>query len=540
MKCTFCGNNVPDGSELCPECGMILSLEGDNDTDITVPAFTPNVFGSEPIKAPEMPDGYEESAFSSEISAPEYNAESVPAENKAEEVMYDTAADTPVAEDIPEVAEPSYEAPSYEPVSFDDEPAEVYEAPAYGDDEVDASFSQQNDEPEEIDDAVEEESFVPYAEDEDEQIATVIVPVEDAEAPEVQEATEPAAEEDELEEADDDGDTYIKSGKKGRAGTVAVLVLLLIVLVVAGGYIMKKVLPDNGTTKPAAPVVSTNTDATTEPSLPEDTTAPEDTTVPSVTEDTTEADTTVPDVTEPSEELTTEPATEPTTEPVTEPATEATTKPTTTKPTTTKPTTTKPTTTRPTTKPSTTKPGTTKPTTKPSTTVDPYGINGEAEIKKPSSYLSESYIGYTNQKVDMLGAASSSADWVQSLGKGAEIKVLAKQGSFTYVYSTRFGTYGWIKSSAVSDSRPVQATTAVTNDTVKPDKNGSGEVMYTAFSVNLRKGPGTSYDSIKIVPINYQVKVIGYKSGVSGWAYVTDLVSGKNGWVSTEYLKTAE
>ena len=64
--------------------------------------------------------------------------------------------------------------------------------------------------------------------------------------------------------------------------------------------------------------------------------------------------------------------------------------------------------------------------------------------------------------------------------------------------------------------------------------------MYTAFSLNLRKGPGTSYDSIKIVPINYQVKVIGYKSGVSGWAYVTDLVSGKNGWVSTEYLKTAE
>ena len=524
MKCTFCGNNVPDGSELCPECGMILSLDGDNDADITVPAFTPNVFGSEPIKAPEMPDGYEESAFSAEINVPEYKPEEV---KLVEEAVSD-AAEPHVAEEAPAEAEPTYEAPAYEPVSFDDEPAEVYEAPAYGDDEVDASFSQQNDEPEEIEDTVEEESFVPYAEDEDEQIATVIVPVEDAEAPE---ATEPVAEEDELEEADDDGDTYIKSGKKGRAGTVAVLVLLLIVLVVAGGYIMKKVLPDNGTTKPAAPVVSTNTDATTEPSLPEDTTAPEDTTVPSVTEDTTEADTTVPDVTEPSEELTTEPVTEPSTEP----STEATTKPTTTRPTTTRPTTTRPSTTKPTTKPSS------KPTTtKPSTTVDPYGINGEAEIKKPSSYLAESYIGYTNQKVDMLGAASSSADWVQSLGKGAEIKVLAKQGIFTYVYSTRFGTYGWIKSSAVSDSRPVQATTAVTNDTVKPDKNGTGEIMYTAFSLNLRKGPGTSYDAIKIVPINYQVKIIGYKSGVSGWAYVTDLVSGKNGWVSTEYLKTAE
>jgi hypothetical protein len=133
----------------------------------------------------------------------------------------------------------------------------VYEAPAYGDDEVDASFSAEAkvDEGEhesfaepQSDDA--EEIFVPYAEeDADENITPVIVPVEDAVA-EKAENHESAEEADELEEADDDSDTYIRSGKKSRAGAVAALCVLLVILVVAGGYILKKVLPGGGTKLP--------------------------------------------------------------------------------------------------------------------------------------------------------------------------------------------------------------------------------------------------------------------------------------------------
>ena len=571
MKCTFCGNNVPDGSELCPECGMILSLGGSDEGDITVPAYTANIFGSEPIKAPELPDDYEKSAFDTEISVPEYNPDSieVSGESVDEAVTADDTFDS-ISEEMPSVAEnveipveneeasdgetepeaeedfqqETYEAPLYEPASYEEEePTVIYEAPAYGDEAIDASFDMQADkesEPQQTEEEenyesfndaqqeenVAEEAFSPYEEDDETvKITPVIVPVEDS-------VTEKAAEEksEELPDAEDDDDTYIKSGKKGRAGTVAVLLILLVCLVVAGGYIVKKVFPDDGTTttQPNAAVIATGTDATTEPTVSGDeTTAPEQTTEPSVTDNVTEADTTAPDVTEPTTEPSTEPTTEPSTEPTTEPSTEPTTKPTTTKPTTTKPTTTRPTTTRPT-------------TTKPTTTVDPYGINGNAKIQKPSSYLSQSYIGYTNRKVDMLGGPSSSSDWVQALGKGGEVKVLAEQSGYSYVYSTRFGTYGWIKSSYISDNRPVEGTTSVSKNTVKPDKSGSGELMCTAYSLNLRTGPGKNYDSIKVIPVNYQVKIIGYKSGVSGWAYVTDLVSGKNGWVSTDYLIAAE
>lgn len=588
MKCSFCGNNVPDGSELCPECGMILSLDGGDDSEITVPVYTNNIFGSEPIKVPEIPTELEED-FAAEISAPEYNPdrivlkgedegedmseeapaavteeeipvaeipeeevseEEIPAdsteESSAEEYTQEAEEEAPeeTVEEAPEeelqqeiAEEPAADSKEY---AYEEEPTVIYEAPAYGDEEIDAAYTAQSEETTELqqdesecesfadsqqEETVIDESFTPYEEDDETVMITpVIVPVEDAPA------EEPSVQKDEeLEDADDDGDTYISSGKKGRASTVAILCLLLVCLVVAGGYIVKKVFPDDGTTitQPNAAVIATGTDATTQPTTSDDTTAPEQTTEPSVTDNITEDDTTAPDVTEPTTEPSTEPTTEPSTEPTTEPSTEPTTKPTTTKPTTTKPTTTRPTTTRPT-------------TTKPTTTVDPYGINGNAKIQKPSSYLSQSYIGYTNRKVDMLGGPSSSSDWVQAIGKGGEVKVLAEQSGYSYVYSTRFGTYGWIKSSYISDSRPVESTTSASKDTVKPDKSGSGELMCTAYSLNLRTGPGTNYDSIKVIPVNYQVKIIGYKSGVSGWAYVTDLVSGKNGWVSTAYLTVAE
>ena len=259
MKCTFCGSNVPDGSELCPECGMILSLDGAGDSDVAVPAYTPNVFGSEPIKAPELPEDYEESAFGSEFTAPEYNDESSaiseqeaaeasaeaaveePEEATASELPGQDAQEEPAQEVQKEEPQEVYEAPEYDGdlSEAEEEPTVVYEAPAYGDAEVDASFEEQESEYESFADTdtaeeTEDETFAAYAECDDTEKATpVIVPVEDipAEKPAAQKAEE------EYENVEDDDDTYIKSGKKGKAASVVILCLLLVCLVVAGGYI---------------------------------------------------------------------------------------------------------------------------------------------------------------------------------------------------------------------------------------------------------------------------------------------------------------
>jgi uncharacterized protein YgiM (DUF1202 family) len=69
---------------------------------------------------------------------------------------------------------------------------------------------------------------------------------------------------------------------------------------------------------------------------------------------------------------------------------------------------------------------------------------------------------------------------------------------------------------------------------VSPDSTANGETMVTTDRLNIRTGPGTSYTVITTLDVNTSVKVVGYKSGVSGWAYVTG--GGYTGWVSTDYL----
>lgn len=565
MKCSFCSSNIPDGSELCPECGMIISLDSTESEEISVPGYVPNIFGSEPIKAPEVTVYEEAPAEELTIEVPEYNPESIVVADEAPEEAeeaYDEPEETPSEEEAETEeafveqeeseeadAEETEGEESYEvsaPALAEDSEAEEFTPPEY-DPDSQASYAEEAEPYEEAEyedissvssdaddenatfDEVAEESFVAYEEQEEIEVITpVIVPVE-AETDYAPEEIAEADDSEELEEVnDDDDDTYIGSGRKGNLSKVIVLCLLLVCLAVAGGYIVKKVMPErqNNTTEPGVAVIKTATDSVKDDE--EATTAADDETTES--ELTTEQDVTADATTEPS----TEDVTVPTTEEVTEPSTEAVTEPSTTKPATTKPSTTKPSTTKPsTTKPSTTKPG----TTKPSTTVDPYGINGAAKIQKPSKYLSSSYLAYTTKKVDMVGGPYSSSDWIQALGKGAEVKVLAKEKGYCYIYSTRFGTYGWVSSSSISEDRPTAQTTSTNKNTVQPDKSGSGETKYTTYSLNLRKGPGKDYAVIKTVPINYPVKVIGYKSGASGWAYVTDLTSGINGWVSTEYLK---
>lgn len=58
---------------------------------------------------------------------------------------------------------------------------------------------------------------------------------------------------------------------------------------------------------------------------------------------------------------------------------------------------------------------------------------------------------------------------------------------------------------------------------------------YTAEGVNLRGGPGTNYDRIKLVALGTQVEAAA-KDG--DWTFVR--VDGKFGWMKSEYLSTTK
>ncbi len=571
MKCSFCGKEIENGAEICPNCGMILNLDDSNsEPEINIPEYTPNIFGAgirkekEESVAAELPvNDAEESVpvvesipeyapqtfvpteYDFNYQPPEYNPETEIAESddyvqrddSVEEAQVETVedeeysemtaeeemiADTDVPAEAPAVIEDIYS--HSESAEFEDE------SDASDEDTVESADVSEIRIPDENVSYPEYEAFAPVEEayenvedilstepEEEEYEEIPIVPV----AQDGVSAQEP-------EEISSDDDTYVKPGKmKSGIAAVVALCILLVCLVFAGGYVIKNVFPEKApTTTEKSETTTSAVDGTSEDEITEDYTTEEDTTE----EDTTEEDSTEEEIIE--DETTAAAAQE----------VESTTAPTTKAPTTTnKPVTTtkRPvsTTRRPVT--TTRKPVTT--TKAPSTTApkatEGYGINN-IPVKKPAKYLANKYKSYVNvNSVRVRASASADASLVLHLQKGSEVVVYGSENGFLYVYSTRFGVYGWISKAYLSTSRPTSDTTTVPSGAVTPDKNGNGKIMYTTFSLNLRKGPGTNYGVVKTIPINYPVKVIGYKSGVSGWAYVTDMTTGTNGWVSTAYLK---
>lgn len=58
-------------------------------------------------------------------------------------------------------------------------------------------------------------------------------------------------------------------------------------------------------------------------------------------------------------------------------------------------------------------------------------------------------------------------------------------------------------------------------------------VYYTSDGVNLRSGPGTSYDKVKLVDLGTEVKAAAKQDG---WTFVQ--VGDKFGWINSDYLST--
>ncbi len=494
-------------------------------------------------------EGRKKKKHNKKVSAETYDIESLSLEETPEEIekqneeAFKEAVKAPEIISVAPVAVELPEEPEVEEIPEAIEEPEVEEAPEAIEEPVVEEAPEAIEEPivEEIPETV-EEPVIEELPEAVEELEEVIEPVEEqplviglfediGSASEAEEYEE----EEEYEDITPVEDNTEKTKKSKKGIVIAALIFILCVLC-AGAYALKDYIPVMAPTEATSQEDSTvpSTEETTEEETTEEEST-EETSEEETTEETTEAETTE------SEEITTEEAV--TTEPTSENEIVSTTKPTTTKPTTTKPATTKPATTKPattrpaTTKPATTKPATTKPaTTKPNTTTDPYGIN-DVTVKKPSSYI-KSYTGYvTAEGLNMRAKPTTSSDRVLYLSKGADVKVLAKENGFLYVYSNRYGVSGWVSASYISTSRPTETTSKLYTGTVQPDVKATQKVMHTTYSLNIRKGPSTSYPSVQIIATGYPVKVIGSKSGVSGWVYVTDLTYGVSGWVSTAYLK---
>ncbi|MBP3906030.1 MAG: SH3 domain-containing protein, partial [Peptostreptococcaceae bacterium] len=128
------------------------------------------------------------------------------------------------------------------------------------------------------------------------------------------------------------------------------------------------------------------------------------------------------------------------------------------------------------------------------------------------------YRTITGNDVNFRKGPGTNYSSIAKLNKGAKVEFLGTQGSWTKLKYN--GTEGYVHSNYVST-----ASSSNSEETVKTTK------VVTGSSVNLRKGPGTSYTVIKALSRGTKV---GYISESNGWAKI--IYNGTIGYMSAKYL----
>ena len=552
MKCSNCGHELEPGSGFCENCGMIISLDGDENIQQT----PSDIYSAEPFEAeneqsPVTQNGRENPAYVETESPRELEADAT--EQIVPVFEYPEKEDEAenFAESEPE-AEPQPELEQKPDRSVDN--SDIYAADSLSET---TEFEEDEDEYEK-----QEQDATDYGQPEE--------PYNDEEQdtaqPEDEQTEEDISDDGEPDEEDGLDDMYVTSSKSKKNSVIIAVLIVALIAVTAGGAVMIKdnfsKVPVNALTSETQTTAAQKESATTK-KAPETEKTEKNETTDEATEETTGQEPDEQETTAENEQAVTEPSEENTTgkQDVTEdktPVKENTTKrdvsttksttaakPTTTRQVVTNPPTTKPiTTTKPTTtKPTTTKPTTTKPTaTKPETTTDPYGF-GTDKVQKPGAYLAAGarYTVYVNvSSLTMRSKPDQQASKVVYVSIGEDLTVYGKEeNGFLYVRSNRYGVYGWVAERYVSKTRPTAEETVVVPGIVKPDKKySSPKTMYVNVHVGirLRKAPETDAASVRTLSYGFPVKVTGYSSADSGWVYVTDITHGVTGWTRLEWL----
>ena len=479
MKCSFCGHELEPGSNFCPECGTMMSVDDD---------FSNASVSEEQKYEPDSADAYSKDVIEEDVHETE-----------------STEEEMSVPEYVPHI-EGAFE--DYNTIRRNEEEAEAALAAAAAENEAAARAEEEEDDP-----------FAELHQDYEPAPAKKTEPVE----------SEPSF---------DDDDMYVKPSKSKKGGvTIAVLTVVLIAVIVVGVNAVRSNGGDilsvfkrttsgdttastentSGTTESKSSTTKKDEKSTTDKTTKESTTDKDKTTTEkkSTTESTTKGANT-------SESTTSKPSASQNT---TESTTRAYTTTTRAYTTTTRAYTTE------------TRPQTTY--TSPATTSSPKPTS--ESLQKPSKYYSSPLTRYASVNgVSVRLRPSSSSTVRASLSVGGEVKVYAEENGYYYVYYARYGVYGWVNGSYLSKERPVAENEVKVSGVVKPDKtysNPETKTVTTSEGLRLRKGPGTNYDTIRYLGKGYPVSVKGTSSKNPGWVYVTDITRGVSGWVSSAYIK---
>lgn len=136
--------------------------------------------------------------------------------------------------------------------------------------------------------------------------------------------------------------------------------------------------------------------------------------------------------------------------------------------------------------------------------------------------------GALTSNVNFRSIPTTSSSIIKVISKGTAVKMLATIDSF-YIVQLGTNEVGVVSKNYVKTTSTAPAKASIYTSILKSNGTINGN------SVNLRRGPGTSFASISKLSKNTSVKVIGY---IGNW-YVIVTNSGTVGMVTKQYVTLA-
>ncbi|WP_029215535.1 SH3 domain-containing protein [Kallotenue papyrolyticum] len=162
-------------------------------------------------------------------------------------------------------------------------------------------------------------------------------------------------------------------------------------------------------------------------------------------------------------------------------------------------------------------------------TADEFIFSADAGLAAPVS--AGRFVPVTVEVANLRSGPGTSYERIGKLRQGQTVKLLGRNGDWFKV-ETSSGQTGWIHSELVSASQ--QVIGSLTTIEVPAASTTSRIIVgaTTEENVNLRSGPGTTYESLGKLPAGTKLEVIGQREG---W-YRVATANGTVGWVSASFF----
>lgn len=100
------------------------------------------------------------------------------------------------------------------------------------------------------------------------------------------------------------------------------------------------------------------------------------------------------------------------------------------------------------------------------------------------------------------------------------------------------GRQGWMNVNYLRTTYPIASLTVIDEPTPPGGATGQTATVVNANYLNVRSGPGVSYNVVTVIARGTVVELVGFRNASATWVKVR-LANGVQGWVNASYLQSS-